>query len=58
MEINLTETKKQIILVFLLMILPILVIIAGLVYNVLNAWYFISAVTWFGVGLIFYCAIE
>ena len=58
MEINLTETKKQIISVFLLMILPILVIIAGLAYNVLNAWYFILAVTWFGTGIIFYCAIE
>jgi len=58
MEINLTETKKQLISVFLLMILPLLVILIGLFYNVLNAWYFIGAVTWFGTGLIFFCAIN
>ena len=58
MELNLSESKKQVISIFLLMILPLLVILLGLVYDIMNAWYFIGAVTWFGVGLVFFCAIQ
>ena len=58
MEINLSESMKQVISIFLLMILPLIVIGLGLVFEILNAWYFILAVTWFGIGIIFYAAIE
>lgn len=58
MELNLTDTKKQIITVFLLIILPLLMIPLGLAFDIQNAWYFISVVTWFGLGIVFYSAIS
>jgi len=58
MEINLSETWKGIISLFLLMILPLLVILLGVIFNLLIAWYYILAVTWFGMGVIFYSALK
>ena len=58
MEINLSQTVKQIIQAFLLLILPLLTIVAGLAFNVENAWLYISAITWFGLGIIFFSAIN
>jgi len=58
MELNLSKTVKQFISVFLLLILPLLVIFLGVIFNVLNAWYYILCVTWFGMGIIFYGAIN
>ena len=56
MELNISQTAKQLITAFLLMILPLLTIIIGVVFNVLNAWFYIIAVTWFGLGIIFFSA--
>ena len=58
MEINLSETWKEIISLFLLIILPLLVILLGAIFNLLIAWYYILAVTWFGMGIIFYSALK
>jgi hypothetical protein len=58
MEINLSETWKGIISLLLLMILPLLVILLGVIFNILIAWYYILAVTWFGMGVIFYSALK
>jgi hypothetical protein len=58
MELNLSTTIRQLISSFLLLILPLLAILLGVVFNVLNAWFFILCVTWFGMGIIFYGAIS
>lgn len=58
MEINLSETWKEIISLLLLIILPLLVILLGVIFGLLNAWYYILAVTWFGMGIIFYSALK
>jgi Na+-translocating ferredoxin:NAD+ oxidoreductase RnfD subunit len=58
MELNLSATVRQIITALLLLILPLLAILLGVVFNILNAWYFILCVTWFAVGIIFYGAIS
>lgn len=58
MELNLSKTVKTTISIFLLIILPMLSILIGLIAEFLNAWFYILCVTWFGMGLIFYSAIE
>ena len=58
MELNLSKTVKTTISIFLLIILPMLSILIGLITELLNAWFYILCVTWFGMGLIFYSAIE
>ena len=58
MELNLSKTVKTSISIFLLIILPMLSIVIGLITEFFVAWYYILCVTWFGMGLIFYSAIE
>jgi hypothetical protein len=58
MELNLSDTVKQIITAFILMIIPLLLILIGVILPIINAWYFIGAVTWFGVGLILFSALN
>jgi len=58
MEFNLPKIVKQILTAFLLLILPLLVILLGVIFNILIAWYYILCVTWFGMGVIFYGAIN
>ena len=58
MELNLSENMKQMISAFLLLILPLIAIALGMVFNILNAWYFILVITWFGLGVIFFGALN
>lgn len=58
MEFNLSDNVKQIIMAFILMILPLLLILFGILLPIINAYYFIGAVTWFGVGLILFTALN
>lgn len=58
MELNRSETMKQIITVFLLILLPLLVLGIGLYLNYLNAWFYILVVTWFGLGVMFNSTIQ
>ena len=58
MEINLTDTYKQILQVFLLLILPWIVIIIGLAYPIQNGMYYLLSITWFGAGVIFFSALN
>ena len=57
MEINLSKTIRQVITMLLLILLPLLAIVLGLIFDINSAWYFILCVTWFGTGIIFYGAI-
>lgn len=58
MELNLSKTVRTTISIFLLIILPLLSLLLGLITEFFNAWFYILCVTWFGMGLIFYSAIE
>jgi hypothetical protein len=57
MEINLSQNVRELILAFLMLILPWIVIIVGVLVTIENAWYFVLAITWFGSGLIFFMAL-
>jgi hypothetical protein len=58
MEITISQTLKQIIMVFLLIILPLITIGLGIILNILVAWFYIIAITWFGMGIIYVSAIN
>jgi hypothetical protein len=58
MEINLSSTIKQFIAAFILFILPLISILLGVIFNIDSAWYFILIICWFGIGLIFFTAIQ
>jgi hypothetical protein len=58
MELNLTETTRQIISAFLLIIIPLIVIGLGIAFKIWFFWYYILAILWFGIGFIFFGAIE
>ena len=58
MELNLTQTMKQIISVFLLIILPLIIIGLGTVFGVEYLWYYLLAILWFGMGFIFFGALN
>ena len=58
MELNLSKSVKTTLSVFLLIVLPLLVILIGLLTEIFIAWFYILCVTWFGIGLIFFSAIE
>lgn len=58
MEFELSEPIKKILTAFLLLILPLLVILLGVIFNFFNAWFYILAATWFGSGVIFFGAVN
>jgi len=58
MELTISKTIRQFISAFFLLILPLLTILLGVVFEVLYAWYYILAITWFGMGIIFFSAID
>jgi len=58
MDLNISKTVKSILSVFLLIILPLITILIGLITEIYIAWFYILCVTWFGMGLIFFNAIE
>lgn len=57
MEIEVSESIKKVISIFLLLILPLLIILLGVILNIYNAWFYILAITWFGSGVIFFGAL-
>ena len=58
MEVNLSDNVKQVLTVFIMMIIPLILILLGILLPIVNAWYFIGAITWFGVGLILFSALN
>lgn len=58
MELKLSEGIKDILVPFLLIVLPLVLIGLGLVVEFWNAWYFIVVIFWFGMGVIFQSAIS
>ena len=58
MELNLSENVRTLLLALLILILPLILIIVGLVYNVDNVWVYLLCITWFGCGVVFYGALR
>jgi hypothetical protein len=54
MEINLSEDLKNILLFFIMILLPILLIGIGVLTNFISVGYYVLSIFWFGMGLIFY----
>jgi len=58
MELNLSQTMKQFISALLLIILPLIIIGLGAAFRVENAIFYLLSVVWFGMGVIFFGAIN
>jgi len=58
MDIPLNEDMMGAITMFLFMFLPLILILVGAVSGFMNALFYILAITWFGMGMIFYKAVH
>jgi len=58
MELTLQEDAKKILTLFLLILLPLLMILLGAATGFTNALYYILTIFWFGMGVIFYDALQ
>jgi len=58
MEISLNQDMMRFFTLFLFIFLPLVLILIGAVVGYLNAIYYILTITWFGMGLIFYKAVN
>ena len=58
MDININENIKQIISAVILFILPLIIIITCMIMGYENALLYIASITWFGIGVIFFSAIN
>ncbi len=58
MDISLNEDTMGAITIFLFMLLPLLLIFIGAVSGFMNALFYILTISWFGMGMIFYKAIN
>jgi hypothetical protein len=58
MELNLTESAKELLQAFFLLILPWIVIIIGVIVPIESVWYYLLSITWFGSGVIFFATLR
>jgi hypothetical protein len=58
MELELSGKLGKLITALILVIIPLIILLFGVIYNVLNIWFYVAVITWFGVGIIFYLAIN
>jgi len=58
MELTLQDNVKKLLSVFLLILLPALLILIGAAIGFLNALFYTLTIFWFGMGIIFYSAIQ
>lgn len=57
MNISMNEQNARLFTLFLFVFLPLLLILGGAIFGLMNALYYILNITWFGMGIIFYKAI-
>ncbi len=50
--------SKRLIPMLVLVILPIITILGGALIPIYNLWYFVLAISWFGLGITFFLSIE
>lgn len=53
-----SEAIKKFLSLVVFLILPIIVLISGALYNVKNTWFYVLSISWFGLGLITILSIE
>ena len=58
MEINLSEDIGNILMLFIMILLPLILIGVGVLTGFLNVGYYVLIIFWFGMGLIFYGALN
>jgi hypothetical protein len=58
MEFNITNEIKKPILAFIMIILPLIIIGLGAIFEVVNPGYYVLLILWFGMGIIFFNAIN
>jgi len=58
MEITLSQNIRELLSVFLLIILPLILLAIGVAIGPFNVIYYLLTIFWFGMGLIFYAAIH
>jgi len=58
MELNLNKSIMGILTFLILVALPLVILVIGLAFEVVYAWYYVLAITWFACGVIFYTAIN
>lgn len=58
MEMNISSNLKKMLLAFLLIILPLILLILGLMINFKVALFYILSIVWFGMGMIFFYALD
>jgi hypothetical protein len=58
MALNIPENIMKILTVFLLLIIPLALILIGAAVGLLNVLFYLFTIFWFGMGVIFYSAIE
>lgn len=54
MEINLSEDIRNILMLFIMIILPLILIIVGALSGLIHVGFYILIIFWFGMGMIFY----
>ena len=58
MELTQNKDIMQLITFFILILLPLLLILAGVLTGLMNGVYYLLSIFWFGMGIIFYKIIE
>ncbi|HEC89336.1 MAG TPA: hypothetical protein ENI44_02000 [Thermoplasmatales archaeon] len=58
MELTLSKKMRELLTLFLLIILPLILLAVGVFIGPFNVIYYLLSIFWFGMGLIFYAAIN
>ncbi|MDG6228557.1 MAG: hypothetical protein QCH96_01170 [Candidatus Thermoplasmatota archaeon] len=58
MELTLQDETRKILSIFLLILLPLLLILIGAAMGFMSVLYYTLTIFWFGIGLIFFEAIQ
>jgi len=58
MIVNLSKDLRRIIMALFFLIIPLVLILAGVIASLTNGLYYILSIFWFGMGIVFYAAIQ
>jgi len=53
-----SEGIRKFLNLMIFLVLPIVILISGAVFNVMNIWFYVLSITWFGLGLMILTSIE
>jgi hypothetical protein len=58
MRLELSDTLKKVLTVTLLLLLPWVILAAGIAFGLMLVWFFLIIILWIGLGIIFYSALS